>query len=137
MRNASDREMFMVTVMGEPASKSNTRSIVKMGDKLRVIKSKKALNYLKSFALQCPVRQELLEGDLAVGMRIFYRTRRPDLDESLILDALQNHAYKNDRQVKAKYILHGLDKENPRTLIVVSNIGNLSEVVSIINSSGR
>ena len=48
---------------------------------------------------------------------IYYASRRPDLDESLIMDLLQDVAYKNDRQVKAKIILHGLDKDNPRAEI--------------------
>ena len=57
-------------------------------------------------------------------MKIFYKTRRPDLDESLILDLLQGRVYENDRSVKSKFIEWGLDKENPRTLIVISSIDN-------------
>ena len=55
------------------------------------IKSKKALNYKKAFELQCPVREPLYEKgqDLVVAMKIYYKTRRPDLDESLILDLLE------------------------------------------------
>ena len=40
--------------------------------------------------------------------------------ESLILDLLQGFAYENDRQVKEKHIYWGLDKENPRTQIKIS-----------------
>ena len=47
-------------------------------------------------------------------------SRRPDLDESVILDCLEGKVYKNDRQVKAKHIFWGLDKENPRAEIEVS-----------------
>ena len=44
-----------------------------------------------------------------------------DLDESLILDLLQDVAYANDRQVKEKHIYWmGVDKENPRCEIEVS-----------------
>jgi Holliday junction resolvase RusA-like endonuclease len=52
-------------------------------------------------------------------MYIHYASRRPDLDESLILDLLQGVAYVNDRQVKEKHIYWGLDKENPRAEIIV------------------
>ena len=41
-------------------------------------------------------------------MLIYYSSRRPDLDESLILDLMQGVIYKNDRQVKQKNIYWGL-----------------------------
>lgn len=37
----------------------------------------------------------------------------------MILDCLEGKVYKNDRQVKAKHIFWGLDKENPRAEIEV------------------
>tara|TARA_R100000005_G_C4948947_1_gene170304 strand:- start:110 stop:442 length:333 start_codon:yes stop_codon:yes gene_type:complete len=104
--------------------------MVLIGGKPRFIKSKKALKYSKDFDLQCPVLDELMEGDLAVAMKIYYRTRRPDLDESLILDLLQDKLYKNDRSIKLKYVLHGLDKENPRTVLLVGPVDKQVEIIS-------
>ena len=66
----------------------------------------------------------MFEEDLSIAIKIYYRTRRPDLDESLILDLLQNKIYKNDRSVKSKYIEHGLDKEQPHSVIVISSLDN-------------
>jgi Holliday junction resolvase RusA-like endonuclease len=109
------------TIYGEPASKSNSRKIVRFGGVSRLIKSSKALSYSAAFKQQAIVG-ELLEGDLRVTIHIWYASRRPDLDESLILDLLQDVAYKNDRQVKEKHIYHHLDKENPRCEIVVEKI---------------
>ena len=88
-----------------------------------MIKSEKALNYVDLFKRQmCGSPGELLEGDVVVTMTIWYASRRPDLDESLILDLLQGHAYLNDRQVKEKHIYWGgVDKENPRTEIRVEH----------------
>ena len=40
-------------VHGEPASKSNSRKIVRFGKRLGVIKSQKARDYVKTFAEQC------------------------------------------------------------------------------------
>lgn len=91
-------------VEGEPASKSNQRKIVSFGGRPALIKSDKARKYEKTFHSQCPKLDEMLEGDLAVCMRIFYASRRPDLDESLILDLMQGFVYKNDRQVKHKNV---------------------------------
>ena len=45
-------------------------------------------------------------------------------DESLILDLLQGRVFKNDRSIKSKYVEHGLDKEHPHTVIVISSLGN-------------
>lgn len=83
------------------------------------IKSAKALSYAEAFKRQTSTNVPMLEGDVAVHMTIYYASRRPDLDESLILDLLQGVAYENDRQVKEKHIYWGLDKENPRTEIRV------------------
>jgi len=60
--------------------------------------------------------------DVMVYMKIFYASRRPDLDESLILDCMQGRIYENDRCVKEKHIFWGLDKLNPRAEIEVIKI---------------
>jgi Holliday junction resolvase RusA-like endonuclease len=114
-------QVLSFKIFGEPASKSNSRKIVRYGGISRLIKSSKALSYSESFKRQA-VASVLLEGDLCVTIHIWYASRRPDLDESLILDLLQDVAYKNDRQVKEKHIYHHLDKENPRCEIVVEKI---------------
>ncbi len=111
-------------IKGEPASKANSRRLVQLGNRLASIKSKKALSYADGFRLQCKKLPELLKGDVQVEMRIWYASRRPDLDESLILDLLQGYAYENDRQVKRKVIeWAGVDKANPRTWIRVTRLG--------------
>ena len=109
-------------IYGEPASKANGRKLVTIRGRPAFIKSKKARDYVAMFDKQCPVLQELLEGDLSVTITIFYATRRPDLDESLVLDLLQGKIYLNDRQIKKKKIYWGLDKDNPRTVISISKL---------------
>jgi hypothetical protein len=112
---------------GEPASKSNSRRLVRFGGLSRLIKSHKALSYSDSFKQQAKELElagasGLISGDVRVTMHIYYASRRPDLDESLILDLLQGVAYMNDRQVKEKHIYWGLDKERPRSEITVEKI---------------
>ena len=111
------------TVFGEPASKANSRRLIYNSKPRRpmVIKSQKALNYVRDFTKQCPTLSPLLEGELAVTMTIYYASRRPDLDESLILDAMQGKIYANDRQVREKHVFHGLDRKNPRADIAVAH----------------
>ena len=111
------------TIYGEPASKANSRRMVfnPKTKKPMFIKSKKALSYEKAFKLQCPVLDSPTEDDVSVVIEIFYASRRPDLDESLILDLMQERIYKNDRQVKQKLITWGLDRDNPHAIITVNH----------------
>ena len=113
---------FMFTILGEPASKANSRMLVTIRGRPAFIKSKKARDYVKEFEKQCPTLDPLMEGDVSVTMTIYYKSRRPDLDESVVLDCMQGYIFKNDRQVKEKHITHGLDKLNPRCAISVRTI---------------
>ncbi len=121
----STRVSFVI--FGEPASKANSRRLVAFkrkggGSRPALIKSQKALDYNTSFQQQCPRCSPLIEGDVSVTMTIYYGSRRPDLDESVILDAMQGLVYLNDRQVKEKHIFWGLDKERPRAEIIVEQL---------------
>jgi len=105
-------------IMGEPASKSNQRRMVHIGGKPRLIKSKKALSYGDDFGKQVRPPEEPLLGDLEVGVVIWYKSRRPDLDPSLIFDLLQKfEVIRNDRQIKVIHAYHALDRDNPRCRI--------------------
>ena len=70
---------------------------------------------------------------MRVTLRLYYATERPDLDESLLLDVLQDRyhgkgearvlvqsgVYRNDRQVREKHIFHCIDRTNPRCEVEV------------------
>lgn len=114
------RKVHCFQILGEPASKANSRKIVMIKGRPASIKSDKARNYVKIFAEQCKKLDELFECDVNVEIIIYYSSRRPDLDESLILDCMQGVIYKNDRQVKQKHIYWGLDKDCPRIIVRVS-----------------
>ena len=109
-------------ILGEPASKANSRKIVMIRGRPASIKSDKARKYAAEFIRQCQKIDEPFEEDVKVEMLIFYASRRPDLDESLILDLMQGVIYINDRQVKQKNIYWGIDRERPRTIIRVSSL---------------
>jgi len=123
---AGEMQAISRIIFGEPASKANSRRVVKIGNVSRLIKSSKALNYLEVFKQQCRPLASLMTGDLRVTMRIFYASRRPDLDESLILDLMQGLIYENDRQVKEKHVYWGLDPERPRTELMVECIPSIA-----------
>lgn len=152
--------MIRFTIIGEPASKANSREIatigarkmevlvgqnddgslqfekMKVGGRILNRKSDKALNYEKSALKQVPpVARLRLQGPVRVTLRIFYASQRPDLDESVVLDVLQDRyeknkytkarelvqrgVYCNDRQVREKHVFHAIDRKNPRTEIEI------------------
>ena len=121
--NADIKWEYEAVVEGETASKSNARQLVRIGRRIVPIKSKKALAYKDCFERLAPTIDPLIDGDVLLFCHIYYATRRPDLDESLIMDCLEGKAYKNDRQIKAKIILHGLDRASPRAEIKIARIG--------------
>jgi Holliday junction resolvase RusA-like endonuclease len=115
--------MIDFEIVGEPASAKNRRRIVRVGGKPRIIKSQKALEYARSFRLQCPKLNSLIDGDVALRMDVWYGSRRPDLAcADLIMDLLQDFVYINDRQVKAVMSVWNLDRENPRCRIRVTTL---------------
>ena len=134
------KDVIEFVVLGEPASKANSRQLVHIKGKPAFIKSKKARDYSDKFTLQCPQLDPVMEGDLKVSITIHYASRRPDLDESVILDCMQsivrrdkktkqvtvlrNNIYRNDRQVKEKHIKWALDRTNPRAEIRVETIAS-------------
>ena len=122
--STSDDELQGITlfIKGEPASKANSRRVVKFGSMSRLIKSQKALDYSEYFRQQITPITPLMSGDIKMHITIYYASRRPDLDESLILDLLQGLVYVNDRQVKERHTYWGLDPENPRTEIIIEQL---------------
>ncbi|MGI9490857.1 MAG: RusA family crossover junction endodeoxyribonuclease [Geminicoccaceae bacterium] len=116
-----------LTIRGEPASKANARrAVIHPTGRLMWIKSEKALKYLKHFRPQVLAQLtpplEPLTGALSFTATIYYKTERPDLDASLILDALEGLAYKNDRQVREIHLYHRIDKQDPRAEITIAPI---------------
>ena len=122
------------TIIGQPASKANSRQIVTINGRPSSIKSKESLAYERDALRQIPPSaRQRLEGQVRVTLRIWYASERPDLDESVVLDVLQDRftkrdgvrtlvqhgVYRNDRQVREKHVFHGIDRKNPRTEVVV------------------
>ena len=125
------------TIYSEPASKSNSRRLVKFGNRPALIKSDKARRFEKTALMQIPEEaKQMIDVDVAATIKIYYASRRSDLDESIILDVMQakfkgpkksrvlvrSGVYLNDRQVKEKHVYHGIDKENPRAEIEISRL---------------
>ena len=132
-----------LTILGQPCSKANSRQIVVIGGRPKVIKSEVALAYERDAIVQIPPRCRVrLTGPVRATLRLFYTSELSDLDESIVLDVLQDRwskakkdqvsgkvhkprelvqkgVYLNDRQVREKHVYHGIDTENPRAEIEI------------------
>lgn len=134
--------MIRFTILGEPASKANSRQIVTIADRPSSIKSKKARSFESNALMQIPpAARQRIEGPVRVWLRIHYASERPDLDESIVLDVLQDRygkapkgadgrpagprpliqsgVYRNDRQVREKHVFWAIDLNNPRTEVCI------------------
>lgn len=127
-------QQIRLTILGQPASKHNSRRQMMLGDRLTLVKSNKAYAFEQAALPQIPIACRVqLECDVRVTLHIFYESRRSDLDETVVLDVLQTRwkgkgadrhvvqrgIYENDRQVKEKHVFWHLDKENPRCEILI------------------
>ncbi len=120
-------ENIYLVIYGQPYSK-NRRIKTRDG---RVIKSREALMYEKNALLQIPAKYRRLgwgNRNELVGMEIniFYKSWRPDMDETLILDILEKAGVlKNDRWVRERHTYAlDIDKDNPRAEITIWRINN-------------
>ncbi|MFA9204931.1 MAG: hypothetical protein ACEQSH_00585 [Bacteroidia bacterium] len=149
-----------LTLFGRVASKANSRKVATIAGRLSIIKSAEALQFEREALQQIPPACRVqLEGPVAVSMWIYYDSERPDLDESLVLDILQNRwmtpkdkatkkaigprqlvqkgVYANDRQVREKHVYHGIDKANPRVVIEVKPMGPQQPALFDLPSAAR
>lgn len=121
-------------IKGQAASKANSRQLVIIRGRPSTIKSAEARAFERDALLQIPASARVgYDGPVAVTLRIYYASERPDLDESIVLDVLQDQrakvgakrvvvargVYLNDRQVREKHVYHGIDRVNPRVEIEV------------------
>lgn len=128
-----------LTILGQVCSKANSRQIVTIKGRPTPIKSKEALAYERDALRQIPpAARQRLEGPVRMTIRIWYASERPDLDESLLLDVLQDRyatdkrtkervlvqagVYRNDRAVREKHVFHAIDRANPRAEIEIEPI---------------
>lgn len=128
------------TIYGEAASKANSRKVATIAGKTRLIKSAKAREFLASAQRQVPPRCRVrFVGPVRVTLHLYYASERPDLDEALVLDAMQDvtkrvrgrvgeeprrvlvqgGVYRNDRQVREKHVYHHIDRGTPRVVVEV------------------
>lgn len=142
-------EPVRLTIYGQAVSKANSRELATVGpsDKRRMIfrKSDVALKFEADAVRQIPPAARLrLQGPIAIKLHMFYRDERPDMDESLVLDCLQDRWAKdkvngkrilvqpgifcNDRQVRWRLCIHHIDAKNPRVEVELKSIAPTADL---------
>lgn len=116
-----------LVINGETASKANSRMAVQGKTKAgktftRFIKSQKAQDWTEGalWQIKSQWKGRPISKECGLDIDVYYKTKRPDLDISLIMDALEKAGvYENDRLVH-EIIAHKMyDKENPRVELEV------------------
>jgi hypothetical protein len=106
-------------IPGEPAAKGNSRKLVTIKGRPALIKSEKGLAFEALAGLHVPALPQPFDGDVWLECRAFYASRQPDLDSSLVRDALQGRIITNDRQVRAALEFGFIDRDRPRVEVAV------------------
>lgn len=125
---------ILCSVDHQPYSKANSRrpasGVSKSGKKFtRFIKSENGMNFDAVAKSSKVVYREMdsydirpYACDVVAFALLCYRSRRSDVDESLLLDSMQGKLYENDRQVRYKVIAGAIDGGRPRAVILVKPI---------------
>lgn len=124
MKSTEQNNKIELKISGELCSKSNSRRIVNFGGHPKIIKSAKALAYEQSALMQIKTQLRAhreFQKSIILELHIYYASRRPDLDVSLIQDIFEHAGiYKNDRQVVEIHAYKYLDKDSPRLIARIS-----------------
>lgn len=105
-------------IPAEAASKGNSRRVFRHGDRIRFAKSDKAMHFMHQAEVHLNPPATPIDHEVCMVATLYYASNRPDLDESLVMDALQKcGVIKNDRLIREKHIQHGLDRDKPRVEI--------------------
>lgn len=119
------------TMPGQLCSKSNSRQIVKFGNRTALIKNAEARTYVQTFIrLFHNASRMPFIGPVRLIAAVFYQDRRRDLDVALLQDCLQvgsvnnkgSGIIENDRQVIEIKAARYIDKLNPRTVFMLEEI---------------
>jgi Holliday junction resolvase RusA-like endonuclease len=123
-----------LVIQGNLQSKANSRRAISIRSKTtgrhqsRFIKSKAALDYQEDALWQLAPQlrgHKPFSGDVGLRVTVYYRSKRNDLDISLLMDILEKAGIiLNDRLVREFYARKEWDKINPRLDVVIYEVPN-------------
>lgn len=111
-----------------PPTTNHLRTPIRMGRNARLITSPDARAWKEkadALLLLQPAPSSWDKGaPMHVSIYLWYPTRAGDIDNrtKAILDALEGHVYRNDRQIRQLVIEKGVDKTNPHVDVIVRRL---------------
>jgi hypothetical protein len=123
----SARALWSATIRGEPTPQERLHDIVLTDGMARLIKSRPARIWqnlaLPQLLNRRPPRP--LADDLALDCRFWSSSRRPAIDEGLVIETLERAAIiAHGRQICEKHVFAAVDCDHPRITVSLAPIGD-------------
>jgi hypothetical protein len=118
--------LWSATIRGEPTPQARLHDIVLADGMARLIKSRPARIWQNLALPQLLNRRPLrpLAHDLALDCRFWSSSRRPAIDEGLVIETLERAAIiAHGRQICEKHVFAAVDCDDPRIAVSLAPIG--------------
>lgn len=119
--------LWSATIRGEPTPQARLHDIVLTEGTARLIKSRPARIWQNLALPQLLNRRPLrpLANDLALDCRFWSSSRRPAIDEGLVIETLERAAIiAHGRQICEKHVFAAVDRDDPRITVSLAPIGD-------------
>jgi len=119
--------LLSATIEGEPTPQARLHDIVLADGMARLIKSRPARIWQNLALPQLLNRRPLrpFARDLALDCRFWSSSRRPAIDEGLVIETLERAAIiAHGRQIREKHVFAAVDCDNPRITVSLAAIGD-------------
>jgi hypothetical protein len=119
--------LWSATIRGEPTPQARLHDIVLTDGMARLIKSQPARMWQNLALPQLLNRRPLrpLAHDLALDCRFWSSSRRPAIDEGLVIETLERAAIiAHGRQICEKHVFAAVDRDDPRVTVSLAVIGD-------------
>lgn len=119
--------LWSATIRGEPTPPSRLHDIVLADGMARLIKSRPARIWQNLALPQLLNRRPLrpLAHDLALECRFWSSSRRPAIDEGLVIETLERAAIiAHGRQICEKHVFAAVDRDDPRITVSLAPGGD-------------
>jgi hypothetical protein len=118
--------LWSATIRGEPTPQARLHDILLTDGTARLINSRPARIWQNLALPQLLNRRPLrpLAHDLALDCRFWSSSRRPAIDEGLVIETLERAAIiAHGRQICEKHVFAAVDRDDPRITVSLAPIG--------------
>lgn len=127
--NGTATVLWSATIRGEPTPRARMHDVVVTDGVARLIKSRPARLWQNAAMAQLLNRRphRPLTKELGLECRIWSSAPRNDLDDALLIEALERAAIiASGRQIREKHLFAGVDRDDPRLMVRLVRFGDAS-----------